>query len=241
MLCHSIYLQVVEVHLFNLGLPINRYTFVLPSENQNAFRLLSICADAVYTEDISSIKIFCKDIPESLKYVDELSELKKKMTKFKKNTHLSLSLSPCHAKCRTKADAHDEMGFQYISISLDIVRSHARIQRGGGRESGPPPPPPPPHLKITKTENFSAILDRIPWNSQKLPSQHSTLGHHQHASETPFKGVSLAGRWWSAFCDIWILSPLKKKEKNVVRVRIQIRSEWNSERMFRQCKHLGMR
>ena len=74
---------------------MNRFTFVLPSENQNAFRLLSICANAVYNvmqslKDISSIKIFCKDIHESFKYVDELSELKK-MTKFKKNTHLSLS------------------------------------------------------------------------------------------------------------------------------------------------------
>ena len=35
-------------HLFNLRLPMNRYTFVLPSENQNAFHLLSICANAVY-------------------------------------------------------------------------------------------------------------------------------------------------------------------------------------------------
>ena len=154
MLCHSIYLQVVEVHLFNLGLPINRYTFVLPSENQNAFRLLSICANAVYNviqslKDISSIKIFCEDTHESLKYVDELSEFKKKRRNSKR-TRLSLSLSLYislslsiyrkYAKCRTKADAQDEMGFQYISISLDIVRSHARIQRGG-RGSGPPPPP----------------------------------------------------------------------------------------------------
>ena len=114
---------------------MNRYTFVLPSENQNAFRLLSICANAVYNvnviqslKDISSIKIFCKDIHESLKYVDEVSELKE-MTKFKKNTHLSLYLSIYrkYAKCRTKADAHDKIGFQYISISVDIVRSHARI------------------------------------------------------------------------------------------------------------------
>ena len=64
---------------------MSRYTFVLPSENQNTFRLLSICANAVYNviqslKDISSIKIFCKDIHKSLKYVDmvdELSELKK--------------------------------------------------------------------------------------------------------------------------------------------------------------------
>ena len=87
------------------------------------------------------------------------------MTKFKKNTHLSLyvSIDRKYAKCRTKADAHDKMGFQYISISVDIVRSHARIQRGG-RGSGHP------HLK-----------------------------NH--------KNIAL---------------------KNVVRVRIQIRSEWIS-------------
>ena len=64
-----------------------RYTFVLP----NAFRLLSICANAVYNviqslKDISSVKLFCKDIHESLKYVDEL----KKYDEIEKNTHLSL-------------------------------------------------------------------------------------------------------------------------------------------------------
>ena len=96
-----------HVHVMSLNLltsrkspliqPLKCYTFVLPSENQNAFCLLSICANAVYNvmqslKDISSINFFSKDIHESLKYVDELSELKK-MTKFKKNTHLSLSLS----------------------------------------------------------------------------------------------------------------------------------------------------
>ena len=34
------------------------------------------------------------------------------------------------------------------------------------------------------------------------------LGHHGHASETPFNGVSLAGRWWAAYSCIWILPPL---------------------------------
>ena len=71
------------------------------------------------------------------------------MTKFKKNTHLSLSLylliDRKYAKCRTKADAHDKMGFQYISISVDIVQSHAQIQRGGwgggGGDRGSRPPP----------------------------------------------------------------------------------------------------
>ena len=71
------------VHLFNLGLPMNCY-FRKPKR----FRLLSICANAIYNviqslKDISSIRIFCKDIHETLKYVDE----------FSKRTHLSLSLS----------------------------------------------------------------------------------------------------------------------------------------------------
>ena len=75
---------------------MNRYTFVLPSENQNAFRLLSICANAVYNviqslKDISSINFFfCKDIDESLTYVDELSELKKNDEIQKEHASLAL-------------------------------------------------------------------------------------------------------------------------------------------------------
>ena len=88
-------------------------------------------------------------------------------------------------QCRTKADAHDKMGFQYISISVYIVRSHARIQRGAG---GPDLP-----LKNHKNIEFTRISGLDPLKFSELPSQHSTLGHHRHASETPFKGVSLAG------------------------------------------------
>ena len=53
---------------------------------------------------------------------------------FRKECFVNLKNCACdrkYAKCRTKADAHDKMGFQYISISVYIVRSHARIQRGG--------------------------------------------------------------------------------------------------------------
>ena len=78
-----------------------------------------------------------------------------------------------YAKCRTKADAHDKMDFQYISISVSIVRSHARIQRGG-RGSVP--------LSNTRSN---------PLKFSEHPSQHSTLGHHRHASETPLQGF----RW----------------------------------------------
>ena len=70
--CHSIYLQVVKVHLFNLGLPMKRYTFVLPSEiacspsAQMPFIMLYSHSMTL----ISSIRIFCKDIHEPMKYVD---------------------------------------------------------------------------------------------------------------------------------------------------------------------------
>ena len=57
---------------------------------------------------------------------------------------------------------------------------NVRIQRGD-RGSGPPPPE-----KSQKIE-FLAILVRIPCETTKLPSQLSMLGHHQPASETPFR------------------------------------------------------
>ena len=103
-LCHSIYLQVVKVHLFNLGLPMNPYTFVLPSENQNAFRLLFICANAVYNviqslKDISSIKIFLQrytrifEIRRRALWVKKNDEIQKEHT----SISLSLSLSTCRS------------------------------------------------------------------------------------------------------------------------------------------------
>ena len=43
------------------------------------------------------------------------------------------------------------------------------------------------------------------------------LGHHRPASETPCC-VSLAGRWWPAYCGIWILSSPLINLKKVVKV-----------------------
>ena len=80
-------------------------------------------------------------------------------------------------QCRTKADAHDKKGFQYISISVYIVRSHARIQREGAE--GPDPPPPPPRLKNHKNIEFLRNTGPDPLKFLKLPSQHSTLGHRR--------------------------------------------------------------
>ena len=100
---------------------------------------------------------------------------------FRKECFLNLKICACdrkYAKCRTKADAHDKMGFQYISISVFVVGSHARIQRGTAEKS-------------QKYRIFLTIYWTGPLKFSKLKSQHSTLGHHRHASETPFKGV----RW----------------------------------------------
>ena len=82
-------------------------------------------------------------------------------------------------QCRTNADAHYRMGFQYIAISVYIGWSHARIQRGV-RWSGPPP------LKDHKNIEFLSKTGPDPLKFSKfskLRSQRSTLGHHRHASE----------------------------------------------------------
>ena len=77
-------------------------------------------------------------------------------------------------------------------------KSDTEQRRGSGPPSSPPPPPP--------LENHKGI--GIPSNTVPDP-----LGHHQPASETPFKWCLLAGRRWSAFSGIWILSPKNKAKK----------------------------
>ena len=60
---------------------------------------------------------------------------------FGKECFVNLKICACHrkyAKCRTKAVAHDKMGFLYISISVYIAQSHAWIQREN-RGSRPSP------------------------------------------------------------------------------------------------------
>ena len=110
---------------------------------------------------------------------------------FSKECFVNFKICACDRKYAVsyKADAHDKKGFQYISISVYIVRSHARIQREGQKVRTPPPPP-----KNHKNIEFLSNTGPDPLKFLKLPSQHSTLGHRRQASETPFKGVSLAGR-----------------------------------------------
>ena len=98
----------------------------------------------------------------------------------------------------------------------------------GGTGSEPPP------LKNHKNIEFLSNTGPDPLKFSKLLSQHSTFGHRGHASETPFKSVSLDGRLWPAFSEIQILSPLKKKKK--LFSEFGSRSDLNGiqERMFRQ-------
>ena len=76
-----------------------------------------------------------------------------------------------------------------------------RGSRGGG--AGGPDPPPVNHKNI----GFLSNSGPDPLKITKLPSQHSMLGHHQHA----------------AYSGIWIVPPLiklkktKKRKKTVVK------------------------
>ena len=72
------------------------------------------------------------------------------------------------AKYRTKAGAHDKMGFKCIHCPVPCADPEGGISQQYWTGS-------PEILKTTKPA-------------------FNHLGHHRQASETPFKGVSLAGR-----------------------------------------------
>ena len=57
---------------------------------------------------------------------------------------------------------------------------HARIQRAGTGGLDPP-------YKMTKNIWFLSNTGPDLLKITKLPSQHTILGHHRHARETPFK------------------------------------------------------
>ena len=74
---------------------------VRPSENQNAFdrspsAQMPTSTSSLYCNTSRTIRFFCKDLHETLKYVDELSELKNDEIQ-KEHTHTHLSLSTCRS------------------------------------------------------------------------------------------------------------------------------------------------
>ena len=79
---------------------MNRYTFVLPSENQNALRLLSICANADYNVIHLVDQNFLQRYTQNFEIRRRVLRIKK-ITKFKKNTSQSLSLSLSLSTCQS--------------------------------------------------------------------------------------------------------------------------------------------
>ena len=67
-------------------------------------------------------------------------------------------------------------------LSEGWILCHIRGSRGGDRGSGLTPTP-----KKSQNIGFLSNLLQISRKITKLPGQHSMLGHHQHACETPFK------------------------------------------------------
>ena len=91
----------------------------------------------------------------------------------------------------------------FTKSNFFTVEYQLRFHRGD-RGLGPTPPPPWKHKNIGFLSN--TVPD--PLKITKLLSQHSMLGHHRHASETPFKWRFTGGQRWPAFSIIWILPPL---------------------------------
>ena len=85
-----------------------------------------------------------------------------------------------------KADAHDYMGFQYI---------HWLVPCGTGVRGSRPPLP----RKSQKNIEYLSNTGLDPLKFPKLPSQHSTFGHHRHPSKTPFKWRFAGGPMMARF------------------------------------------
>ena len=86
-----------------------------------------------------------------------------------------------------------------------------RSREGGGGQGVRTPP-----LKNHKNIGFLSNTDLDPLKNHKLLSQHSIMGHHWHASKTPFKwrfsdGPMMALNKWYMYLDPLI----NKKNKNI--------------------------
>ena len=80
-----------------------------------------------------------------------------------------------------------------------ILNDHVRIQRG---EQGVWAP-----LKNKKNIGFLSNTGLDQLKITKLLSQHSMLGHHRHANETPFIWRFAGGLTMARFSGIWNLDP----------------------------------
>ena len=81
-------------------------------------------------------------------------------------------------------------------LSKSLIKGHPRqvsnclsawADPEGGTQGGGQGVRTPPPLKNQKNIGFLSNSGPDPLKIRKLPNQQSMLGHHQHASETPFK------------------------------------------------------
>ena len=81
--------------------------------------------------------------------------------------------------CRPTLHRHQQLA-ESLYLGENVFNPCANPEGGGGRVYGPSP-------ENHKNIGFLSSTGPDPLKNQKLPSQHSMLSQHRHASETPFK------------------------------------------------------
>ena len=102
--------------------------------------------------------------------------------------------------------------FQLVKMFITLEPHGLSCADPEGGTGGPDPPPP---RKITKNIGFLSNTDPEPLKITKLPSQHSRLGQHRPASETPLKWRFAGGPLMARHSGICILPSLIKLKKKI--------------------------
>ena len=150
---------------------------------------------------------------------------------FRKECYVNLKNCACeikYAKCCTKADAHNKMGFQYISISVTIHYLVPCVDPEGGQGIRTPPP-----LKNHKNIEFLSNTGPDPLKFSKLPNESSI--QRWAIIGTPTKRHLKAFRWRAYDGPLLVIfgSSLPKKKKTKKRCQNsgpdQIRMEFRKD------------
>ena len=110
-----------------------------------------------------------------------------KLTIKRNMLHPVIRLGKLTTKTQYVAPSYKTSHFMTITMQCKAFWGfyHVRIQRGGTGGLDPP--------KNHKNIGFLSNTGPDPLKITKLPSQHSMLGHHQHASETSLKWCFTGG------------------------------------------------
>ena len=101
------------------------------------------------------------------------------MTALKKQQK-STRTHACSTHARTHAHTHTHTRTHTHTLKQQKQKMRRSRNKGGGQGVRTP-------LKNHKNIGFLSNICPDPLKNHKLPSQHSMLGHHRHASEMPFK------------------------------------------------------